>query len=228
VLIATIYLAASLSTALLVGAWNDDGVYTVLGKSLAEGHGYHSLHLVGDPVQVKYPPGFPVLLALLWRLTGSVDGVQRLVSLLHPIVIGVVAGLLWWLGRERFGIPRILLGAFVVAPLLFDASIQYFTIPLSEPWFMWAGRGSVTWYGRERSAQSVCATPPTGRRAPCALLAAVTAFSAQAIVLVVAVLAVPWLQKRSVAHRAIVTVAALGPLIDGTSTHHHSPSRSRC
>ena len=35
VLIATIYLAASLSTALLVGAWNDDGVYTVLCSSLA-------------------------------------------------------------------------------------------------------------------------------------------------------------------------------------------------
>src|SRR4029453_8936176 len=100
VLIAAIYLAASLSTALLVGAWNDDGVYTVLGKSLAEGHGYHSLHLVGDPVQVKYPPGFPILLAVLWRLTGSVDGVQRLVSLLHPIVIGAVAGLLWGLARD--------------------------------------------------------------------------------------------------------------------------------
>lgn len=208
VLIATIYLAASLSTALLVGAWNDDGVYTVLGKSLAEGHGYHSLHLVGDPVQVKYPPGFPVLLALLWRLTGSVDGVQRLVSLLHPIVIGAVAGLLWWLGRERFGIPRILLGAFVVAPLLFDASIQYFTIPLSEPWFMlgWAAV-LVTWYLPSRRG----AEPPS-RLAP--LLAAVTTlFRTQAIVLVVAVLAGAWLRKRSAAHRAIVTVAALGPLI---------------
>jgi hypothetical protein len=164
VLIAAIYLAASLSTALLVGAWNDDGVYTVLGKSLAEGHGYHSLHLVGDPVQVKYPPGFPILLALLWRLTGSVDGVQRLVSLLHPIVIGVVAGLLWWLGRERFGVPRILLVAFVVAPLLFDASIQYFTIPLSEPWFMlgWAGVWSL-WY-RSALPSRGAAEPP--RREP--------------------------------------------------------------
>ncbi len=214
VLIATIYLAASLSTALLVGAWNDDGVYTVLGKSLAEGHGYHSLHLVGDPVQVKYPPGFPVLLALLWRLTGSVDGVQRLVSLLHPIVIGAVAGLLWWLGRERFGIPRILLGAFVVAPLLFDASIQYFTIPLSEPWFMlgWAAV-LVSWYHAEPSSV-IAAEPPNRRTALSALLASVTTlFRTQAIVLVVAVLAGAWLRKRSAAHRAIVTVAALGPLI---------------
>jgi hypothetical protein len=107
VLIAAIYLAASLSTALLVGAWNDDGS-TPSWKSLAEGR-LSLLHLAGDPVQVKYPPGFPVLLSVLWRLTGSGDGVQRMVSLLHPIVIGSVAGLLWWLGRERFGIPRILL-----------------------------------------------------------------------------------------------------------------------
>src|SRR5262245_55519371 len=163
VLIAGIYIATSLSTAMLVGAWNDDGVYTVLAKSLAEGHGYRSLHLVGDPVQVKYPPGFPVVLALIWRLTGSVDGLQRAVSLLHPIVIGAVAGLLWWLGRERFQVPRILLGAFVIAPLLFDASIQYFTIPLSEPWFMlgWAGV-LVTWYSPSRQGNG----PPSRRTAP--------------------------------------------------------------
>lgn len=207
-----IYLAASLSTALLVGAWNDDGVYTVLGKSLAEGHGYHSLHLVGDPVQVKYPPGFPILLAVLWRLTGSVDGVQRLVSLLHPILIGAVAGLLWWLGRERFGVPRMLLGAFVVAPLLFDASIQYFTIPLSEPWFMlgWAAV-LVTWYHAE---------PSSRRAALSALLAAVTTlFRTQAIVLVVGVLAGAWLQKRTAAHRAIVTTAAFGPLVTWKLLH---------
>ena len=74
---------------------------------------------------------------------------QRLVSLLHPIVIGVVAALLCGLTRKIRG-SRILLGAFVVAPLLFDASIQYFTIPLSEPWFMlgWAAV-LVTWYRAE-------------------------------------------------------------------------------
>jgi len=207
VLIAVIYLAASISTAMLVGAWNDDGVYTVLGKSLAEGHGYRSLHLVGDPVQVKYPPGFPVVLALLWRLTGSVDGVQRAVSLLHPIVIGIVAGLLWWLGRARFQVPRILLAALVIAPLLLDASIQYFTIPLSEPWFMlgWAAV-LVSWYSPSRRGVEPSITA--------ALLASITTlFRTQAIVLVVGVLAAVWLRKRTATHRAIVTLAAIVPLV---------------
>ena len=208
-LIAVIYLAASISTAMLVGAWNDDGVYTVLGKSLAEGHGYRSLHLVGDPVQVKYPPGFPVVLALLWRLTGSVDGVQRAVSLLHPIVIGIVAGLLWWLGRERFQVPRILLAALVALPLLLDASIQYFTIPLSEPWFMlgWV-TVLVTWYSpRPRDPRWPEPSITSG------FLASITTlFRTQAIVLVVGVLAAVWLRKRTAAHRAIVTLAAIVPL----------------
>ncbi|HSE65402.1 MAG TPA: hypothetical protein VLB12_00350 [Gemmatimonadales bacterium] len=206
ILIAAIYLAASLSTAMLVGAWNDDGVYTVLGKSLAEGHGYRSLHLVGDPVQVKYPPGFPVVLALFWKLTGSLDGVQRAVSLLHPIVIGAVAGLLWWLGRERFQAPPILLAGFVIAPLLFDASIQYFTIPLSEPWFMlgWAAV-LVTWY-------------LPGRRAgdpwiPALLASITTLFRTQGIVLVLGVLAAVWLRKPRRGHGVVVTLVALGPLV---------------
>jgi hypothetical protein len=140
--------------------------------------------------------------------------VQRLVSLLHPIVIGAVAGLLWWLGRERFGVPRILLGASVVAPLLFDASIQYFTIPLSEPWFMlgWAGVLSL-WY-RSALPSRGAAEPPRPGTVLSALLAAVTTlFRTQAIVLVVGVLAGAWLRNRSAAHRGVVTVAALGPLV---------------
>lgn len=139
-IIAAAYLFLSLSGVMQVGALNDDGVYTVLGKALAEGRGYFSIHLVGQPVQEKYPPGFPIILSALWRLSGSVEGVRRLVGLLHPVVVGMVASLLWWVGRARLGIPRALLALFVLTPLLFDAAIQYYTIPLSEPWFMlgWA------------------------------------------------------------------------------------------
>ena len=138
--IAATYLSLSLSDVLQVGALNDDGVYTVLGKALSEGRGYFSIHLVGQPVQEKYPPGFPVILSVLWRLSGSVEGVRHLVGLLHPLVVGVAGSLLWWVGRARLSIPRALLAIFVLTPLLLDAAIQYYTIPLSEPWFMlgWA------------------------------------------------------------------------------------------
>jgi hypothetical protein len=151
--VTVVYLAGSVSDALLVGALNDDGVYTVLGRALAEGRGYHSLHLVGQPVQVKYPPGFPVILSLLWRLGGSLTAVQHIVGRLHAAVVGTLAALLWWLGRARFGAPRALLVLFVLTPLLLDAAIQYYTIPLAEPWFMLGWVGVLVLWDRASAAQ---------------------------------------------------------------------------
>lgn len=49
---------------LLVGSFNDDGVYVTLGKAIAEGEAYRSIHLPGSTVHTKYPPGLPGLLAL--------------------------------------------------------------------------------------------------------------------------------------------------------------------
>jgi hypothetical protein len=135
-IVATVYFMQSLSSVMQVGAFNDDGVYAVLGKAIAEGKGYLSIHLVGAPVHPKFPPVFPLILALFWKITGSIEGVQRMVSFVHPIVIGVSAALLWWVGRERYKIAPALLVLLVITMLFFDSAIQYYTIPLSEPWFI--------------------------------------------------------------------------------------------
>ena len=52
----------------LVGSFFDDGVYVILGKALATGQGYRYLHLPGHPMATHYPPGYPILLAALWRI----------------------------------------------------------------------------------------------------------------------------------------------------------------
>src|SRR5436190_17278816 len=52
----------------LVGAFYDDGIYVVLAKALAEGHGFHYIHLPGAPPAVHYPVLYPFALSLLWRL----------------------------------------------------------------------------------------------------------------------------------------------------------------
>ena len=134
--VAAIYFMQSLSSVMQVGAFNDDGVYAVLGKAIAEGRGYLSIHLVGAPVHPKFPPVFPLVLALFWKITGSIEGVQRTVSVVHPIVVGVSAALMWWVGRVRFSVAPAILALFVVMMLFFDSAIQYYTIPLSEPWFI--------------------------------------------------------------------------------------------
>ncbi len=51
-----------------LGLFHDDGIYAVTAKALAEGRGYRLLSLPTNPVQTKYPPLFPLLLAAVWRL----------------------------------------------------------------------------------------------------------------------------------------------------------------
>ena len=53
------YLLLRSSALFLVGAFNDDGAYVMLGKSLADGTGYRLMYLVGAPVAVKFPPRSP-------------------------------------------------------------------------------------------------------------------------------------------------------------------------
>lgn len=49
-----------------LGFTHDDGVYAVVGKSLAQGTGFTLLHVVGHPGQIKYPFVYPAILALVW------------------------------------------------------------------------------------------------------------------------------------------------------------------
>jgi len=164
----------NLADALLIGAFNDDGMYMALGKSIAEGTGYRSLYVLGAPVQLRYPPVFPLILAGLWRVGRTVSAVQQLVALLHPLVVGATAGILWWIGRQRLFAPRPMLALLVALPFTFDAAITYYTIPLSEPWFMlgWAGAAMLCFVADGESATSAHPSPTadagsaTASRAP--------------------------------------------------------------
>ncbi|HUX33720.1 MAG TPA: hypothetical protein VMV51_07580 [Gemmatimonadaceae bacterium] len=200
----------NLGSALLVGAFDDDGVYTVLGKSLATGRGYHSLYLVGAPVQVKFPPGLPWILAGLWRITGSVDGVQAAVRWLHPLVVGAAAAILWTLARKRWKLEWGPAALLVLLPLVLDATIQYTTIPLAEPWFLlgWALL-LLTWDAAERTE---------GYRR-CLLLAlaglsvaATMLVRSQGVVLLPAIILALFLRPRPAMDRVIALGAILVPL----------------
>src|SRR3954471_19102780 len=49
------------------GDYHDDGIYFVCAKSLAAGE-YRIESLPGAPAQTKYPPLYPLLLSLAWRI----------------------------------------------------------------------------------------------------------------------------------------------------------------
>lgn len=131
------------------GVWHDDGVYLLLARALAEGEGYAYDGVPGAPPAAKFPPGYPLILAGLWRLAGGeLDGTVRLAALLN--LVGVVAtGVgLAWLARRRFAFT--MLGALgvgaawglVAAPWRFAhlALSESLTIPVMVLGVAWAGR----------------------------------------------------------------------------------------
>jgi hypothetical protein len=50
------------------GGLHDEGLYYVSAKSLADGGGYRIESLPGEPAQTKYPPLYPLLLSVAWRI----------------------------------------------------------------------------------------------------------------------------------------------------------------
>ncbi|MDH3223224.1 MAG: hypothetical protein OEO23_05870, partial [Gemmatimonadota bacterium] len=139
-LVAVAYLLLRTAPALTAGAFSDDGVYLALGRALAEGDGFRSMYAVGEPVHMKYPPGLPLVYAILWRLGGDLVTVHAAATLLSLLATSATAGILWWIARARLHVHPALAVVLAVGPFLLEGSVQYFNLPLSEPWFMlgWA------------------------------------------------------------------------------------------
>jgi hypothetical protein len=75
------------------GIYHDDGVYISTARALAEGQGYRLINLPNAPAQTKYPPLYPALLALIWKLWPSFPdnllAMQWLSLLLGAVTVGV-------------------------------------------------------------------------------------------------------------------------------------------
>ena len=67
-LLPAVYLAWSSRDLPHLGYFHDDGLYLLGARSLAEGAGYRIPSLPTKPYQTKYPPMYPWLLSLVWRL----------------------------------------------------------------------------------------------------------------------------------------------------------------
>ena len=85
--------AASLVVPYPAGIFHDDGVYLVLAKALASGNGYRYLHLPGAPLATHYPPGYPLLLALLWTFAPHFPSNLTIILLANALLLAVTAGL---------------------------------------------------------------------------------------------------------------------------------------
>ncbi|HEY7684497.1 MAG TPA: hypothetical protein VH833_00195 [Gemmatimonadales bacterium] len=195
--VAVIHVVFRLSAGFLFGVFDDDGVYVALGKSIAQGTGYHSIHLAAAPVQVRYPPGLPLVLAIPWALGGSLSAVRSAIDVLQVLVTAAGAGLIWWIGRRDCRISAWPLAICAVSPFVLDATIQFYNLPLTEPYLV---------LGWAAALALVTGEPSPGRAAAVGgILAATTLFRAAGIALVPAILIALALERR---WRAVAACAA--------------------
>lgn len=201
-----------------VGAMNDDGIYVTLGRAIAEGRGYRSTYLPGDPVQVRYPPALPAVLAVLWRVGGSLETVTDLALALNAVLLAGAAALLYWLGRTRLALHPALAILFAVGPFFLDAALLYGRLVLSEPYFM-AG-----WAAALALGYRVTELPPGRRRTLEAfalglVLAATVLVRSQGVAIVPAVLAALVLKRAGAVPFAAALLGAAAPLAAWHAAH---------
>lgn len=87
----------------VVGVIDDDAVYAVTAKALAEGDGYRLTNLPGAPAQTKYPVLYPALLALGWKAATTREA-QIFAMQAMTAGMGAVAMALAYLYGVRFGV----------------------------------------------------------------------------------------------------------------------------
>ncbi len=119
-----------------VGVWHDDGVYMMVGKALSEGHGLVYSGVVGTPPAAKFPPLYPMVLALLWALSDSI-GVVTMAATFLNLAFLAGAGALFGIALARSsGLGR--RESVAVAAIAFASSdvLRPALIPLSESLFL--------------------------------------------------------------------------------------------
>lgn len=72
-----------------VGVFWDDGVYLLSAQALAAGDGYRYMYLPGTPPAIHYPPAFPLLLAVLLKVTPAFPANVAILKMLNPFCLAV-------------------------------------------------------------------------------------------------------------------------------------------
>ena len=101
------------------GVLQDDGMYLIDAKALAEGAGYRILSLPSQPYDTRYPPLYPLYLSLAWRETASYPAALTAAVMLSWLCLPMVLLLGYrWCVRQRFSVPItwLTLGLFALNP----------------------------------------------------------------------------------------------------------------
>ncbi len=134
------------------GVFQDDGIYLVLGKSLATGQGYRFLNFPGSPNATHYPPLYPLLLAGLWKLAPSFPANVTLFKFINAVLTGLAAAGAYGFARACVRLDRVPAAAASAAFTACAPVVLLSVMLLSEPMFL-AALFPVLWLS-ERAAAS--------------------------------------------------------------------------
>lgn len=119
-----------------VGGFQDDAIYTVLAKSLATGEGYRLINLPGEPNATHYPPGYPLVLALLWKLWPQFPENVTLFKFANAFFLAVAAVGTFRFMRVRFDSAVVSAVGWALVGTLSVIILLITGVVLSEPLFM--------------------------------------------------------------------------------------------
>ena len=126
-----------------VGLFSDDGIYLATARALATEGEYRLTNLPGDVAQTKYPPLWPAVLSLLWRVEAEPARVARAAQALSIVLMA----LSWWLFRRlasrSLGISPARSLAVVLLPVASPMLYIGACWPLSEALFSCLAAGSL-------------------------------------------------------------------------------------
>ncbi len=85
------------------GILEDDGIYLIGAKSIAEGSGYRILNLPSEPYQTKYPPLYPFYLSIAWKFASTLQDRITQALFFSWIAFPICVALFHvWLRRHNF------------------------------------------------------------------------------------------------------------------------------
>ena len=120
----------------VTGVFNDDGIYVSTAKSLASDQGYRLINLPDTPSQTKYPPLYPALLSVVWRVwpvfPANVRAMQWLTLFMSALSVGL--GYYYIVTCGYFSRPVALLAALLSATshyLLYYSSLLLSEMPFA-------------------------------------------------------------------------------------------------
>jgi len=193
------------------GIWHDDGVYMLVGKALASGHGLVYDGVAGTPPAAKFPPLYPGVLAVLWAVFGSIGAVTMAATFLNIGFLAVGGALFAKAIHESTELSLRMSAAAAALAFVSTDLLRTGLIALSEPLFLFLMMAALALWPSVASVEPAESDgwKPDRRVIALALVltASVTARSA-ALALVLA-FAIALLIRRRFRTAAIVTAPAL-------------------